>query len=492
MTEPLTETLTEPLPTAPEATEPTDETAVLVRRGGDELPIFCFPEPGDALRYVQRLLPHLDDRIPVYGLPVPRSGHVRLRTVEGHAARFVRMIQAVQPRGPYRLLGTSIGGAFANETARQLAGQDQTVEFLGQLDLPLGDDGTAGDWRREPSIALVGAVEADTQDAWLCRVIARYVARPLGTSIQRFAMTDSMTAGAAVSRAIDVAAAGRHAKGQQPYWPLMLIRPGRGNAASAYCIPGAGASVTVFTELAGYLDPAIAVHGLQPRGMDGRDVPHVSAQSAARAYITAMQSTRPNGPLHLIGHSFGGWVAFEIALRLRRAGVEVASLTIVDIEGPGLSGDAVPEYDDAEVFQALVEVIELGAERSLGLDLAGLGLADDATRLQALHAALVREGLMPRRSVPDVLEGPRATFAACIRSAYTPAGAYDGPMHLILVDDGRVDEGTNRSRHEETVAQWRRWAPRVVPSRGPGNHVTVLKSPHVAELAAHLTSYMAP
>jgi arthrofactin-type cyclic lipopeptide synthetase C len=49
-------------------------------------------------------------------------------------ARFVRMIQSVQPSGPYRLGGHSFGGLLAYEVAAQLLGRNEEVEFLALID----------------------------------------------------------------------------------------------------------------------------------------------------------------------------------------------------------------------------------------------------------------------------------------------------------------------------------------------------------------------
>ncbi|MGH7617064.1 MAG: alpha/beta fold hydrolase, partial [Gemmatimonadaceae bacterium] len=115
---------------------------------------------------------------------------------------------------------------------------------------------------------------------------------------------------------------------EPPYWPLTLIRSGHRGGGAVFCLPGAGASVTAFAEFAAWIEPSLAVYGMQPRGIDGVHPPHPSAKAAADAYLPVILKTQRNGPVHLIGHSFGGWIAFEIATRLHRASCEVGSLTV--------------------------------------------------------------------------------------------------------------------------------------------------------------------
>ena len=57
---------------------------------------------------------------------------------------------------------------------------------------------------------------------------------------------------------------------------------------------------------------------------------------------------------------------------------------------------------------------------------------------------------------------------------------------LVLVDDPRKDAAANRANFAEVERGWRKWAPGLVFSVGAGNHVTALKPPHVAALAALL------
>jgi thioesterase domain-containing protein len=55
-------------------------------------------------------------------------------TIEGMATRMVRMIRSVQPAGPYRVAGWSLGGTIAYEIATQLVGAHEQVEFIGLFD----------------------------------------------------------------------------------------------------------------------------------------------------------------------------------------------------------------------------------------------------------------------------------------------------------------------------------------------------------------------
>jgi thioesterase domain-containing protein len=58
------------------------------------------------------------------------------RTVEDMARTYIEEMRTVQPRGPYRIVGTSAGGTIAYEMACQLEAANESVALLAILDHP--------------------------------------------------------------------------------------------------------------------------------------------------------------------------------------------------------------------------------------------------------------------------------------------------------------------------------------------------------------------
>jgi amino acid adenylation domain-containing protein len=551
--------------------------AVPIRRAGADTPLFLVHDVSGEVLYAPLLARHIDADIPVYGLIGTPLGAAPFRTMYAQAKRFVRIIRAVQPFGPYRIAGWSLGGNLAYEIATQLLGEDETVEFLGLIDAvnsagirrkerPPFDDNTlllsivlqtAGETNSSSQAQLeMLAKTADLktfvrtcqekqlfpqsmslEDIRNCLVrikasfhaldeyhplpipIPFYLFRALderddatrardthlgwaqvlpqaqvrvipvpGTHYSMMSPPQIDVLGKSLTDAMRQAGVAKKSIPARHDAHLITIQAGRGGMYPGFCVPGAGANITDFTHLAAALGEQWPIHGLQPKGLNNGHVPHSTVDAAARAYLRAITEVYPEGPLHLFGHSFGGWVVFEMALDLRAAGREVASVTLIDAEAPEGDGILGREYNRTEVFMQLVELSEQRAECSLNLDADDFDGLDYAAQLKLLHGRLVAVKMVHRRSTPEILRGMVRTFATNLRTTFVPSETYPGPVHLVLVRAAKDDEATCRKKHKQTADGWRRFAPELVTWCGPGNHMTVLKPPHVAALAGWLRS----
>ncbi|MFJ2645518.1 amino acid adenylation domain-containing protein [Streptomyces sp. NPDC087420] len=112
--------------------------------------------------------------------------------------------------------------------------------------------------------------------------------------------------------------------------PVLTLRAG-GDRIPLFCVhPGLGLGWS-FANLLPYLDPARPVHTLQsPALLTGVDRLPPSMGGMADLYVERLREIRPHGPYLLLGRSFGGALAHEMAVRLRRAGEEVRMLAVVD------------------------------------------------------------------------------------------------------------------------------------------------------------------
>ncbi|MER5769257.1 alpha/beta fold hydrolase, partial [Streptomyces sp. NPDC001985] len=107
-----------------------------LRPGGSRPPLFCVHPAGGLSWCYSGLLSSLGPEVPLYGLQARGiSGEEeRPTSVDDMAADYVATLRAVQPDGPYHLLGWSYGGVVAHAIAAQLREQGQDVALLALLD----------------------------------------------------------------------------------------------------------------------------------------------------------------------------------------------------------------------------------------------------------------------------------------------------------------------------------------------------------------------
>jgi amino acid adenylation domain-containing protein len=104
---------------------------VEIQGRGGERPLFCVHPIGGQVFCYAELARSLGPGQPFYGLQIaaPSDG-----TLADRAAEYLREVRRVQPEGPVRLAGWSMGGVLAFEMARQLRASGGEVEVLLLLD----------------------------------------------------------------------------------------------------------------------------------------------------------------------------------------------------------------------------------------------------------------------------------------------------------------------------------------------------------------------
>jgi thioesterase domain-containing protein/acyl carrier protein len=107
--------------------------------------------------------------------------------------------------------------------------------------------------------------------------------------------------------------------------PVEVLKEGTG--VPLCCIHGAFGLSSTYRTLGAYLDCPII--GINQIPQDGEAEP-ASTHSMAVNYADRLQAIYPDGPYKLLGWSFGGVVAHEIAIELQRRGCEVQRLVLLD------------------------------------------------------------------------------------------------------------------------------------------------------------------
>jgi len=106
-----------------------------------------------------------------------------------------------------------------------------------------------------------------------------------------------------------------------------------GRAAPLFVIHGYAGDVFCYTDFARALAPTRPVYGLQARGIDGHGERHRSLQEMADHYADLIDRHYPDGVVHLLGQSAGGWYAWAVASVLVIRGRSIGMMAILD-SGP--------------------------------------------------------------------------------------------------------------------------------------------------------------
>ncbi|MGW2815073.1 non-ribosomal peptide synthetase, partial [Streptomyces sp. NPDC001415] len=222
-----------------------------------------------------------------------------------------------------------------------------------------------------------------------------------------------------------------------PFAPVLPIRPG-GEAPPVFLVhSGLGFSLP-YVGLAGYLDRRHPLYGLQSTAAGGVTPMPTDIRDVATEYIGHIRQVRPHGPYRLLGWSYGGVLAHEIAVQLQQAGEEVDFLANLD-GYPGRTVRDEETHDDRELLLRALEALGRSREEFAARQVTPAELLDALRTMNHPLAELGEEG------VPRLLRLARTHGELMDRFT---AGRFDGDMHLLVATreyaPAEADELTGR------------------------------------------------
>ena len=224
-----------------------------------------------------------------------------------------------------------------------------------------------------------------------------------------------------------------------------------------FLIQPIGGTVYTYLPLSRSLDADLPIYGIRASGMEPGEPFYTDIPRMAARYLEDVRAIQPRGPYVLGGHSAGGVIAFEMARQLLWAGEAVPLLLMVDTPST-----AVARNPAIAVAEDLLREIEMFRETaSQGYESFVAALRSDA----------------PFRAI--VMSTWRAL------AAYEPGSNQAGLVYIRARD--QVDA--------EAVRHERFWMDRADVSfafhNAPGNHFTMMDSPHVEAVARIVRQHLA-
>ena len=272
--------------------------------------------------------------------------------------------------------------------------------------------------------------------------------------------------------------------------PMVAIQP-KGTLAPFFCVPGTGGNVLYFHDLAGCMaEYDRPFYAFQALGLDGRTPPLTRIEEIAALNVQALQEVQPRGPYHLGGHSFGSWVALEMARQLQREGHEVALVAILDTGVPSARDlSAMGGWDDTRWLVAVADTLSRIYEKRLALQYDQLAQLTPTAQLEALTRAMETLGIVQPGTNAGEIRGFVEVYKTQAQIPYNPEP--DSPVRLVLF---RAREpladfllGMPESLRNDEAWGWQQYSkgPPVV-EYVPGDHLTMMSHPHVRQLADRL------
>lgn len=244
---------------------------------------------------------------------------------------------------------------------------------------------------------------------------------------------------------------------------LVPIQP-HGTKPPLFCIHPAGGVVFPYYTLAAYLGAEQPLYGVQDPSFESKGESCTRVEDMAAQYVEALQVAQPDGAYRLLGWSFGGVVAFEMAQQLHRQGQEVALLAMIDTEAP-VSGKPIPR----SLSSSLKSLLE-----RLGVYLSAAGNSlpylRDAAYLLASSAMRRRDRTAEK---PTLVEYLRWAWTAALRSYFLKqadmAQVVPQDSHLLDVRLPTVRRVLQLVTVHQQVS--RKYVPQIYPG-----HITLFRS----------------
>jgi phthiocerol/phenolphthiocerol synthesis type-I polyketide synthase D len=260
---------------------------------------------------------------------------------------------------------------------------------------------------------------------------------------------------------------------------LRDVRPGARRPA-LFTFHPAGGPTSVYRPLVRLLPAEQPVYGFERV-----DRLHTMEEKAAH-YLGLIRELQPQGPYHLLGWSFGGCLAYEVARQLRDAGQAVGFLGLIDTILPA----ALPGLDSKELllerFGRFAEYIEKTYGRRLDLPYEELAATPDERQIDVVMRLVAEAGL---DMSPGIMEHQRTSYIdARVGERYRPQPC---PAPVVLYRAQEAQRLTTsldpRYLRSEPDLGWASLCPslEVVPVQG--DHLSLIDPPHVEVIAQHLT-----
>jgi thioesterase domain-containing protein/acyl carrier protein len=247
---------------------------------------------------------------------------------------------------------------------------------------------------------------------------------------------------------------------------LIPLNSSTNQEAGLILAPPAGGTIMGYIHLAKELD--CPVYGLQAPGLYEDEEPqYLSYEELVAFFMKSIEGTYRPGVDFLGGHSLGGHIAFGLCQELIKQGRPPKGLIILDTT-PSLQLIEGADNEDVSEEELKMLLLALGMGNMVGIPQEQLnGLSYESAKKVIIEAAKKDE------KVNDFLTGD-----------YLDETKLPVPIIVMKTTD-------HPEEIEERFTEWEKYSlEKVKYIEVPGNHVTMMRAPHVQRLAEHISGFM--
>ncbi len=227
--------------------------------------------------------------------------------------------------------------------------------------------------------------------------------------------------------------------------PLFLIHPIEGNL---FC----------YTSLIEGFKSPNTIYGIQAINTENKSIEDIAAE-----YIKEIQKIQKEGPYNLLGMSFGGLIAYEMARQLEEKGSSLDLLCMVDV--------GRPEVDQIDENALLINLVEL---------LEGIPAVDKVITPERVAQSL-GFSMLSKKEQETIYNRVKSHLGAYSRYRPQPYGGkvifFEAAQKFF-----RREKASIGSSWQELIGD------RLEIQIIPGNHMNILKQPQVESLISFLNT----
>jgi thioesterase domain-containing protein/acyl carrier protein len=267
---------------------------------------------------------------------------------------------------------------------------------------------------------------------------------------------------------------------------LVVPLQATGAKVPLFCIHSGGGHVMGYRDLVSCLDKDQPVFGVRAPELDGAQK-FLTVEELAHKYISEIRRVQGSGPYQLCGMSFGGLVAYEIAMMLVDQGEQVALLALFDTGNPAyfknLSLIKWARFRSLYLVDRVRKYVGNLMRGAIGNVAADIDLFFRSRIRNLVWRSSRKISKVMGRTMPKPLRSNVDLFADASR-AYVPR-PYNGKFLLFEAEGRTAEFGIDETLGWGEVAK-----DNIRIIRTPGDHTSMMNRPHVVELAMHIKQYL--